>query len=833
MKGFIMAGGFGTRIRPLTVNIPKPMLPLVTRPVLEHIVRLLQKHGILDIVMLLYYHPEYIKNYFGNGSDFGVKINYVVPNKDLGTAGAVRFARDRYRDDLYLVISGDLLTDFELDKIVDFHKNKGADVTIGLTRVDNPLQFGIVITDEDGRIVKFLEKPTWGEVFSDTINTGIYMLTDEMLEKVPQDVEYDFSKDLFPNLLKDKKKLFGYIAEGYWRDIGNPDAYRFANYDVLDGKVNIKVPGKKLDLVGRDVRIGEDVIFGKSINFQGTIIIGNNTRIGNNCKIKRSVIGNNCIIEDNVLLDGAILWDNVYIKKGSKVKNAVLMNGVYVEENVTVEEGAVVGDECRIGRESIIKEGIKIWPGKKIEQGSVVSDNLVWGEKWKKSLFQGSFVKGLTNIELTPEITTKLGSAYGTVLPRHSTVLLGRDAHPASRMLRRSFMGALASTGVRVKDAQNVPIPVLRYKLQSFGEIGGVYFKQSSTEPESTEIYFYDADGIDISNSEAKSIERVYYREDFRRAHHNEVGSINFETKLWDFYEEGFKRALDIDLIKNRRFKIVLDLSNGTTAPRFLYMVEELVDEVVTLNSYSDYRKISKSEDIIEKKLRELGKIVKSLNYDAGFYLYPNGERIIIVDNKGNIIDKIDLLVFVTMLTFNYKKGGAILVPPYTPSLIFEEGLRLGFEVKPIATNPRSMAENARSKDVILVASGHGAFIFPQFQVAEDGMFAIGKVLEMLARVETDIYTFNKSIKRPYFIHDKIACPWDKKGTVMRKMSELAHGHESSFLDGIKIIHKDAWIMVHPDEFEPYFHIFTEGIDKEVAEALHKKYVEYIKQWIK
>ncbi len=833
MKAFVMAGGFGTRIRPLTVNIPKPMLPLVNRPVLEHIVKLLRRHGITDIVMLLYYHPEYIKNFFGDGSDFGVRINYVIPNKDLGTAGAVRFARDRFPDDLYLIISGDLLTDFELSEMLDFHNKKSADVTIGLTRVDNPLQFGIVITDEEGRIIKFLEKPTWGEVFSDTINTGIYLLTDEMIERIPQDEEYDFSKNLYPALLNEKKRLFGFISEGYWRDIGDPDSYRLANYDILNGMVNVEVPGKKLDLVGRDVRIGEDVVLGKNVNFQGTIIIGNNTRIGKNSKIRLSVIGNNCVIEDDVVLDGAILWDNVYLKKATKIEKAVLMNGVYVEENVHIQEGAVIGDECRIGRESVVKEGIKIWPSKKIEQGSVVSFNLVWGEKWKKALFQGSFIKGLTNIELTPEMTTKLGSAYGTVLPRNATILLGRDAHPASRMLRRSFMGGLASTGVQVKDAQNIPIPVLRYKLQTFGEMGGVYFKQSPTEPESTEIYFYDSNGVDISGSEAKSIERIYYREDFRRAHHYEVGSISFETRLWDFYEEGFKKALNTELIRQRKFRIVLDLSNGTTAPRFLYMIEELVEDVVTLNSYSDYRKISKSEEVIKKRLIELGKIVKSLKFDVGFYLYPNGEKIIVVDNRGNVIEGIDLLVFVSMLTLSYGEHGVIAVPPYTPKIVFEEGERMGFEVRPIATNPRVMAQEAKTPDMKLVASGNGAFIFPEFQIAEDGMFAIGKILEMLAGVGKDINGFYSDLKRPYFIHEKVACPWDRKGTVMRKMSELAHGEEASFLDGIKIVYKDSWVMIHPDEFEPYFHVFVEALNRDEAEKLHREYVKRIKQWIK
>lgn len=833
MKALILAGGFGTRIRPLTVNIPKPMLPLTTRPILEHTVKLLLKNGIDEMVMLLYFHPDVIKNFFNDGSEWGAKIKYVIPNKDLGTAGAVKEASRQLNADRYLVISGDLVTDFSIKKILQFHEEKEALSTITLTRVKNPLQFGIVITDENGKIIKFLEKPTWGEVFSDTINTGIYILERSVMDYIPDDTDFDFSRNLFPALLADKKPLYGYIAKGYWRDIGDPDAYREANYDILDGKVYLDVPGKKLDLVGRDVRVGQDVVIDEDVIFKSTVIVGNNTKIQKGCTIERSIVGNNCIIESGVKIKDSILWDNIYVKAGSIIDGTIIMDGVFIEKDVKTEEGVVIGNECRIGKASRIKKHVHIWPRKFVEQASVVSSNLIWGEVWKKSLFQGSKIKGLTNIELTPELCAKLGAAYGSILPKDSFVLLGRDSHLASRMLRRAFIGGVASTGINIKDAQMLPIPVLKYKLHSFGEQGGVYFRQSPQEGASTEIHFFDEHGIDISPSQSKSIERIFFREDFRRAHHNEIGSIVFETKLWDFYREGYLKSLDLKAIKENKFRIVVDFSHGTTTTYFPYILEELVDQVVNLNTYTDYKKLAKTDSEIQNNLSQLAKIVKSLKYDAGFYLYPAGGKIILVDNKGRIYRDVDLLTVISLIIIKTNEPGIIDVPNYTPSLVFETGEKSGFDVRVASSSKRAMSTIARKDDVLMAASGLGDFIFPDFHIYEDGMFAIGKTLEALSKLNMPLSDFIDGFKKPIYLVRRMPCPWDKKGTVMRRMSEEAQGNDASFLDGVRINFNNGWVMLYPDEYGPYFNIYVEGKTKEEAEHLMESYSSKIEQWIK
>ena len=244
MKAVIMAGGFGTRLRPLTCNLPKPMVPMANRPMMEHIVDLLRKHNFTEALTMLYFSPEDIRGYFKDGSKFGIEMSYLAPSGDLGTAGCVKFA-EKQLDDTFIVLSADVLTDFDLSAAIQFHKDKKALATMVLTRVPNPLQYGVVIIDDENRITRFLEKPSWGEVFSDTINTGIYILEPEVLKEMEADQTTDFSKDLFPKLQAKGAALYGYVASGYWKDVGDLREYRLAHRDVLDGKVVVRTLGKK------------------------------------------------------------------------------------------------------------------------------------------------------------------------------------------------------------------------------------------------------------------------------------------------------------------------------------------------------------------------------------------------------------------------------------------------------------------------------------------------------------------------------------------------------------------------------------------------------------
>src|SRR5207302_8394535 len=281
MKAVVMAGGEGTRLRPLTSNQPKPMVPIVGKPCMEHIVELLKRHGFEDVIVTVAFLPQAIRSYFGNGETLGVDIGYSVEESPLGTAGSVRRAAGRL-DDTCLVISGDALCDVDLRGLVAAHREKGASVTIGLKSVDNPLEFGIVVTDEDGRVERFLEKPSWGQVFSDTINTGIYVIEPEVLRHIPTDRPYDFSKELFPLLLEMGRPLYGFVLEGCWQDIGNLDQFRQANFDALDERVRLNIDGIR---IRGNVWIGEGVDVDDLDRVEGPSFVGNYCRISSDATI--------------------------------------------------------------------------------------------------------------------------------------------------------------------------------------------------------------------------------------------------------------------------------------------------------------------------------------------------------------------------------------------------------------------------------------------------------------------------------------------------------------------------------------------------------------------
>ena len=257
MKAVVMAGGEGARLRPLTSRLPKPLVPVVGTPVLEHILRLLKEHGITQVVVTLAYLGAEIRNRLGDGAELDMEIEYVVEDRPLGTAGSVRNAA-HLLDDTFLVISGDALTDIDLTAVMRAHAERGSHATIVLHSVPNPLEYGVVVTDDEGNIKRFLEKPSWGEVFSDHANTGIYVIEPKVLDHIKEGANADWSQDVFPTMLRRHEPLHGIVVDDYWCDIGSIQSYMQANWDALDGKVRCHITGaprgQRLDGRGRGDR---------------------------------------------------------------------------------------------------------------------------------------------------------------------------------------------------------------------------------------------------------------------------------------------------------------------------------------------------------------------------------------------------------------------------------------------------------------------------------------------------------------------------------------------------------------------------------------------------
>ncbi|MDZ7261171.1 MAG: sugar phosphate nucleotidyltransferase, partial [candidate division KSB1 bacterium] len=658
MIGVIMAGGFGTRLKPLTCNIPKPMVPVLNRPMMEHIIRLLRHHGITHLISLLLHQPDRIINYFGDGSKLGVDMTYIQALEDFGTAGSVKKAA-KYLDQRFLVISGDLLTDFDLTQAIQFHKERQAKATMILTHVKNPLAFGIVLTSKEGRIVRFLEKPSWGQVFSDTVNTGIYILEPEVLDQVPPKKLFDFSKDLFPRLLEQNQPLYGYIAEGYWRDVGNLTEYQQAHADCLKGLVKLRFPGQRTGNVwiGQNCRIDDGVSYGDSV------VIGDNCVIAAGAKISNTVIGNNCHIGEGCSIIDSVLWENVTLGKAVSLTSDVIASGVRIGDQAFIQENVFVSENCSLGKGSSIRANVKIWPDKVVEDGAVLTTSLVWGDRWLRELFTDARVTGLANSEISPEFSAKLGAAFGAMVGAGNYLVSSRDASEAARMVSRALISGFMSSGVHVHDLRVAPIPIVRYQLRSGLEKGGVHVRKSPFDEKLIDILFFDENGRDLPIAKAKSIERLFFREDFRRALYDQIGKLDFPMHVTESYTEDLLDHLDVKAIEEARFKVVIDCSHGGATTTLPSLLRAMDCEVVTLNAYLDSKKLTRDKAAFERDLKQLSHIVTSLTADIGFLIDAGAEKIFVVDEKGRYIDSDRLLILVSKILMEANSPQKIAVP--------------------------------------------------------------------------------------------------------------------------------------------------------------------------
>jgi mannose-1-phosphate guanylyltransferase/phosphomannomutase len=830
MQAVIMAGGFGTRLRPLTCNVPKPMAPMANRPMLHHIIRLLKAHNLSDLTMMLYYQPEVISDYFGDGTAMGVKIRYLRPEADLGTAGSVKFSQ-KHLSGTFVVISGDVLTDFDLTKAIEYHKKKKALATMVLTRVPDPLQYGVVITAQDGKIERFLEKPSWGEVFSDTINTGIYILEPEIFEYIPSDRPFDFSKDLYPLLLRENKPLFGYVAEGYWKDVGNHEEYRLAHYDILDGKIKIQIDGKKTKVGDKEIIVGEGSRIEEGVEVDGQVIVGKNCIIEKGARLERSVIGSNVRIHSRAQVIGSVIWDDAELENEVRLKEVIIGKKTHLGARAVVQVGTIISDECTIGSNAIIRANLRIWPHKTVEEGAILSTSLVWGERWNRALFSAYGITGLGNIEITPEFAAKIGSAYGAFIGKGSYVITSRDAHRASRMIKRSMISGLLSAGVRVGDLRTAPIPVVRYEMGKEGELGGIHVRQSPYDSRLIDIKFFDASGSDISIKQEKAIEQLFFREDFKRANLNEVGELTVPPRALEYYKDGYLKCIDREALQAANFKIVLDYAYSSASLIFPTILGDLGVEVVALNSYVNPTKITKTEADFKHSLNQLSDIVTTLKADVGFLIDTGAEKVFLVDERGRIVPDDLAMVIVAELVMRTHRQGTVSVPVHVSSIIDKLAQQYKVKVKRTAASPRQIATSAKEKDIVFVGDLTGGFIFPEFQPAFDAMYAIGKILEMMAKEKVHLNRISREIPSFEVLHKKIPCPWDKKGQTMRYAIEEAKGKKAELIDGVKIFVKDGWVLMLPDADEAYFHIWAESEDDATAKELLREYSDKVRKW--
>ncbi len=829
IKAVLMAGGFGTRIQPLTNSIPKPMLPVVNIPMMEHIVNKLKRSGIEEIVILLFFKPEVIQEHFGDGSDWGVQIAYALPDEDYGTAGAVGFARE-HLDTTFMIVSGDLVTDFDFAEIIDFHRRKASKLTIALTPVEDPLQFGVVITDETGRIERFLEKPGWGEVFSDTINTGIYIIEPEIVEYIPTKGAYDFSKDLFPKLMQEGIDLWGCTIEGYWRDVGNPQSYRDVHKDIFSGKVLYDLPGTCARKDGLVLCLDDSVKLPPSVTCKGMVIIGKDTIIAEGVTLEDCVIGEGCVVGEETHLKASVLWDRVKVGEKSYLNDSIVCNDTTIGSECTIAYGAVIAEFCEIEEKVKVIKDVTIWPHKHVEKRAVVSSNIVWGESYKNTLFHKGKVVGTANVELTGEMAVKIAEAFGSILQEGSTVFVSRDYHPSSRMIKRFLLGGLLSTGVNCVDIQAIPSNVMRHELFKKEDIAaGVHVRHSVSHIGKTEIVFFTHEGMLIDTNLSKSIERIFFREQFRHVNPHRIGKIlpAFNMKL--DYKQDVRELISKERFVNARFKIVANMLHGMVSDIYPALLDTLGIENIMINDYVSVRKL---ETITAKNQyaakAELSRIVRALGLSAGIMLYPNGQRLDIVDDEGQIVSRERVLMaLLYMLHLHDSKTYAIYLPAWAPDIMDDKFTDITI------TRGRLMGKKtAYLGQFDLVADVDAHYAFTEFGYHSDAIYASLKIFDFMVMHQLSLSHLLQEIDDFYYCHTVLPCPAARKGKVMRLFMKEGEGHELSFVDGIKIIfERHEWVLMIPDDHEDLVHLYVQAVDERRGVVLKERYHKLIESW--
>ncbi len=825
-KAVIMAGGFGTRLRPLTVSVPKPMVPMANAPLMEHIVNLLKKHSITDVLSVLYFQPDVITSHFRDGKRFGINMDYVLAAADYGTAGAVRNAAEHLRQ-RFIIISGDVLTDFDLSKAIAYHQEKGAMATILLTHVQNPLAYGIVLRSEDGRITRFMEKPSWGEVFSDTINTGIYIFEPEALDLIPYQKEFDFSKDLFPLMLQKKLPLYGYVADGYWRDIGNLNEYQNATQDVLQSRVQVQFAGSERDGIRQD----ENCQIASTAKFEGFVALGKNVRIGEYASIVNTIVGDNVQIGNGSNVSSSVLWNNVTIGDRCDLSNDVICNDTVINDDVTIEENVFVAEKCTIGEHAELRSNIKLWNAKTVEPYARLSHSLVQEEKWLRELFADARISGVSNIEMNPEFGARLGASIGNALGIGATVVASRDTDPTSRMMKRAIVTGLMSVGVHVVDLQTTPIPQARQYARNGAFQSGFHVRKSVRTANKTDIILFASDGRDITLDATKKIERFFFGEDIKRAPQEAVGSLSFPERQIENYINAYIEKLDVDAIARMNYKLLVDYSFGAASSVFPNILGRLQCNVLAMNSYVDAARAAiNTYDPVNQD--EVSTVMRSLGYQVGFKIDPGAERIALIDERGYWFSSMRLITIVTKLFLEtHGPGLTIAVPVEATKEVDLVAAEYNTRVIRIKNSHSAMMDATRDPDVRFVGGTRGGFIFTDYMFASDGLFSIAKVLEMLAQTGHVLADLDQRLPKRHQMKVSVPCPWEQKGKVMRCAMEHSEHMQRELIDGVKIFSGDTSILILPDKERGEFTVIAEADDPETAKDTSDQYMQLVQSW--
>ena len=817
IKEIIMAGGKGTRLRPLTCSLPKPMVPILNKPVMEYTINLLKKHGINDIAVTVAYLPKILIDYFGTGEKWGVNLSFYIEEGLLGTGGSVRNAEE-FIEETFVVISGDALTDLDIKKAIKYHESKTSKVTIVLKKEDAPMEYGVVITDEEGKITRFLEKPSWGEVFSNTINRGIYIMEPEVLYDYRKGENFNFRKDLFPRLLSEKINMYGFVTGDYWCDIGDLKSYKQTHFDILDGKVNIEL---------ENLESSAGIWMGKDTIFEGNVEIEPPVYIGQNCLINRdavlgayTIIGDNCNLEARSVLKKSIIWDNIFIGSESHVSGAVVCSNATVKKRVNVYENVVIGEGSVLGDNVIIKPSLKLWPLKIIDEDSVVNQNLVWGTKLSKMIFGNNGISGDVNVEITPEFASKLGATFASISGGESIIVVGNDGSNAGALIGNSLIAGIHTTGAQAISIDNVVSSLNQYAVRYHKANGGFFVNKDNVNSNNLHIEIVNENGVNVDRNLEREIENLMIREDFVRCNADQIKNVINSNNIDYYYiEEGIKLLKNVQVIKKTNPKVIIaskSKNNVSLAEKFLKRIGCQIRHINILNKFEE-------ED---NDITSVANKVIETEANLGVVIKENSGSMILIDESGRIIESERLQSLLALTIFKLKRIKKLILPYTFPNVIENMAKFYGVEIIKTKSNPANvmneMIKNIDSED-------NAPY---QYILNYQAIWAVGILIDFLMVNEVKLGDLLDEIPDFNYTKRAVQCDWKDKGRVMKKMIEENKNNKIELYEGVKIIGEKGWAIILADSEKAMFNIHMEGLTQEYAEELSVFYEDKIRKII-
>ena len=759
MKAIIMAGGEGVRLRPVSVNAPKPMAPFFDRPLLAHTLHLLKKNQITEACLTLRFLPADILDYFGDGSQHGMRLTHRIEERPLGTAGGVKACEDFIGGEPVLILSGDALCDFDLQACIQFHMDKGADATIVLYAHPEPLEYGLVMTDSEGRVQRFIEKPPWSQVFTNRINTGIYILSPQVLAEIPQGVSYDFGRDFFPRILEKGGKLYGVEAQGYWCDIGSPEAYRQSAMDVLDRKCEVdfglaRPQGQALwthSLIPPGVTVREPAYIGKEVVLEpGAVIgphavIGAGSQIGAEARVVRSIV-NGGHLGQNVRLEGAVVCQGASLRAGS-----------------ILNEGVVIGSGTILGEGTVVAPKIRIWPHKEIPPGSRVTENLVSGFLRSGLRFdRGGAIRGEAGVDITPEACFVLGSALGTA----GRVGISFSGEAGARLAGRALACGVTAAGGHSLELDGAFEALTSYGADLYGLDRAVFVRQSNTR---LELRVYGPRGLPLNRHQERKIESTLSTGDVHRADVSRTGDMHAAAGTLEAY-----------------ISAAASWGNqGEIKPGFSVEV----------------RGLGGANRALRRALERMGtKIVPSREGVAAFETAKGGMILRAEDEEGHTLEPERLLTILVMLEF--EGGEKALAVPYAAPVALDH-----------------LAQSFGAKVFRLGRDKEAETLYYRRPHLRDGIFAACRLTGVMAAAGERLSELNQRAPQFQTANWEVRVTGDR-ADIMQKLAGAMSAMSAELVEGIRVPTDGGWVHISPSAKRPVLKIRGEGSNMEAAEEI-------------